>query len=148
MARCHIHFFYKNQIIFVEARCSYSRMAKISNFAHTLPYCMRLKCFSGWVLSLPTIQWFVTLPVLELPLQMDANLSLTVLIMCVLIKEKSVIYPESHPIMVPVCNFISRSNWDGACAIPHWSEWEKKTVGTFHSEWDLSEWSDFQLCPY
>ena len=32
-----VHFFYKNQIIFVEARCSYSKMAKISNFAHTLP---------------------------------------------------------------------------------------------------------------
>ena len=32
-----VHFFYKNQIIFVEARCSYSEMAKIPNFAHTLP---------------------------------------------------------------------------------------------------------------
>ena len=41
------------------------------------PYFMGLKCFSGWVLPFPTIQWFVTLPVLELPLQMDANLSLT-----------------------------------------------------------------------
>ena len=30
-------FYYKNQIIFVEARCSYPKMAKISNFAHTLP---------------------------------------------------------------------------------------------------------------
>ena len=30
-------FFYKDQIIFAEARCSYSKMAKISNFAHTLP---------------------------------------------------------------------------------------------------------------
>ena len=30
-------FFYQSQIIFVEARCSYSKMAKISNFAHTLP---------------------------------------------------------------------------------------------------------------
>ena len=29
--------FYKNQIIFVKARCSYSKMTKISNFAHTLP---------------------------------------------------------------------------------------------------------------
>ena len=32
-----IHFFCKNQKIFVEARCSYSKMIKISNFAHTLP---------------------------------------------------------------------------------------------------------------
>ena len=33
-----IHFFlYKNQTIFVEARCSYSKMVKISTFAHTLP---------------------------------------------------------------------------------------------------------------
>ena len=31
-----VHFFYKNQVIFVEARCSYSKMTKISNFAHTL----------------------------------------------------------------------------------------------------------------
>ena len=28
--------FYKNRIIFVEPRCSYSEMTKISNFAHTL----------------------------------------------------------------------------------------------------------------
>ena len=32
-----LHFFYKNQIIFVEARCSCCKMAKISIFAHTLP---------------------------------------------------------------------------------------------------------------
>ena len=38
-------------------------------------------------MSFPTIQRFATLPVLELPLQIDANLRLTVLIKCVLIKE-------------------------------------------------------------
>ena len=60
-----IHFFlYKNQMIFVEARWSYSKMAKILHRPY--PYLMRLKYFSGRVLSFSTIQRFVTSPVLEL----------------------------------------------------------------------------------
>ena len=62
------------------------------------PYFMRLKCFLGWVLSFTTIQQFATWPVLELLSQMDANLSLVVLIKCVLIKKSvlSAVIPVLH----------------------------------------------------
>ena len=81
-------FFYKNQIISAQARCSYSKMAKISIFSQTLPLFMRLKCFSERAVSFTTSQWFVTSLVLELALPIDLNPRLTVLIKFVLIKEK------------------------------------------------------------
>ena len=81
-------FLYKNQIISAQARCSYSKMAKISNFSQTLPLFMRLKCFSERAVSFTTSQWFVTSLVLELALPIDLNPRLTVLIKFVLIKEK------------------------------------------------------------
>ena len=62
------------------------------------PYFMRLKCFLGWVLSFTTIQQFATWPVFELLSEMDANLSLVVLIKCVLIKKSvlSAVIPVLH----------------------------------------------------
>ena len=78
------------------------------------PYFMRLKCFLGWVLSFTTIKWFATWPVLELPLQMDANLSLGVLIKCALIKEKK-------------CTRVGVKYWKFEELLPHY-----KTVIDLH----------------
>ena len=104
----HVFFYYKNQIIFAEAQCSYFWMTFTQISIPPIPPIMPLKCIWEHVLSFSTFHFLQRWLVFDLVLQILLNLRLSVLIKFVLIKKNVYLFLEMFLTLVQFFIFGNR----------------------------------------